>query len=67
MCVPIRNVSVSIDDLLRASHVLRVLIVRRTDNDNRALVETNRFQRRELTRYGISYREQVEPPNLKGE
>lgn len=53
----VRNVSVAVKDLLRASNVLRALVIRRTTTDDRALIETDRYQRRELIRNGISFQE----------
>lgn len=58
VCNITRKVSVSVTDLPLISTLFSVMVIHRDTEDHlRAFVETNRYQRRELTRYGIPFRE----------
>lgn len=56
-CKTIRPVSVSDKDLLYAVMTLGAVKLMRATEESRTLVQTDRYQRRELIRNGVSYRE----------
>lgn len=56
-CVTIREVSVSDQYLLDAVTLLGTVKLMRASEESRTLIQTNRYQRRELIRNGISYKE----------
>jgi hypothetical protein len=56
-CVTIREVSVSDHDLLYSVLLLGTVKLMKASEDSRTLIQTNRYQRRELIRNGISYKE----------
>lgn len=56
-CTTIRDISVSNRDLLPSVLFLGAVKLSRAQEESRTLIQTDRYQRRELTRNGISYRE----------
>lgn len=56
-CTTIREVSVSDKDLLNVALTLGAVKLMRATEESRTLVQTDRYQRRELIRHGVSYRE----------
>lgn len=56
-CTTIRDISVSNRDLLPSVLFLGVVKLSRAQEESRTLIQTDRYQRRELTRNGISYKE----------
>ena len=56
-CFSLRDISISNDDLLFAVNLMGATKLSKAPEHARTLVQTNRYQRRELTRNGVSYRE----------
>ncbi len=56
-CTSIRDVSLSDRDLLDAVYFLGAVRLTKAPERSRTLIQTDRYQRRELIRNGISYKE----------